>query len=98
MEVMVDEGCWAEAEADTEALLDKWLVDEGGRVEAGQPIAEVVLVKATFEIPAPATGTLKRILVPAAGTVARGVPIAVLDVEARRPHRRGPRGSIWKPA
>ena len=82
MDVLVDEGCWAEAEADTEALLDRWLVEEGGRVEEGQAIAEVVLVKATFEIPAPATGRLSRILVPASGTVARGKPIAVMDVEA----------------
>jgi pyruvate/2-oxoglutarate dehydrogenase complex dihydrolipoamide acyltransferase (E2) component len=82
MEVLVDEGCWTDAEPGTEALLDKWLVAEGTRVEEGQAIAEVVLVKATFEIPAPATGTLARILVPAASTVARGKPIALLNVEA----------------
>jgi pyruvate/2-oxoglutarate dehydrogenase complex dihydrolipoamide acyltransferase (E2) component len=79
MEVVVDDGCWVGADADTEALLERWLVQEGARVEQGQTIAEVVLVKATFEIPAPATGVLTHILVPAAGTVARGKAIAVLE-------------------
>jgi len=82
MEVLVDEGCWSGAEDGTEALLERWLVAEGAHVDQNQIIAEVVLVKATFEIPAPATGTLSRILVPASGTVARGQAIAMMDVAA----------------
>ncbi len=82
MQILVDEGCWSGAEPDTEALLDKWLVAEGSRVEAGQAIAEVVVVKATFEIPAPATGTITKILVQASGSVARGVPIAEMSADA----------------
>lgn len=82
MQILVDEGCWSGAEPDTEALLDKWLVAEGSHVEAGQAIAEVVVVKATFEVPAPATGTITTILVQASGSVARGVPIADMRVDA----------------
>jgi pyruvate dehydrogenase E2 component (dihydrolipoamide acetyltransferase) len=81
----VDDGCWADAEPDTEALLDRWLVTEGSHVAAGEPIAELVIVKATFEIAAPASGRLARILVPASGTVARGKPIALLDLDASTP-------------
>jgi pyruvate/2-oxoglutarate dehydrogenase complex dihydrolipoamide acyltransferase (E2) component len=82
MQILVDDGCWSGAEPDTEALLDKWLVAEGAHVDAGQAIAEVVVVKATFEIPAPATGTITKLLVPASGSVARGVPIAEMRADA----------------
>ncbi len=81
MQILVDEGCWSGAEPDTEALLDRWLVTEGSHVDEGQTVAEVVLVKATFEIPAPATGTITKVLVQASGSVARGVPIAEMSVD-----------------
>ena len=43
---------WADVEEGTEALLDEWLVAVGDRVEQGQIIANVVLVKATHELAA----------------------------------------------
>ena len=75
IDVTVDPEAWSEAEPGTEALLDRWLVDDGATVQEGQPLAEVVLVKATLEIVAPAAGTLVR-RVAQGDTLAQGVPIA----------------------
>ncbi len=69
---------WKDIDAGTEALLDKWLVAEGDAVRAGQPLANVVLIKASQEIVAPAGGRIERILVPAGDTFASGKPIALL--------------------
>jgi pyruvate/2-oxoglutarate dehydrogenase complex dihydrolipoamide acyltransferase (E2) component len=70
---------WEGVDAAVEALVDKWLVQAGDTVHAGQPLAKVVLVKASLEITAPADGRIAQILVPAGGTFARGKPIAVLE-------------------
>ncbi len=63
-------------DADGEALLDHWLVSEGARVRAGQPLAEAVIVKSNVEVVAPADGELSAILVPDQGTFARGQELA----------------------
>lgn len=69
---------WQDIEPATEALVDKWLVAEGDVVRAGQTLAQVVLVKASLELVAPAAGRIEKILVPAGQTFARGKPVAVL--------------------
>lgn len=69
---------WKGIDADTEALLDKWLVAEGNVVRAGQPLANVVLIKTSLEIVAPADGRIEKILVPVGDTFASGQPIAML--------------------
>jgi len=69
---------WEGVDATVEALVDKWLVQAGDTVRAGQPLANVVLVKSNQEITAPADGRIAQILVPAGGTFARGKPIATL--------------------
>ncbi len=69
---------WQGVDDAVEALVDKWLVQAGDTVRAGQPLANVVLVKASLEITAPADGRIAQILVPAGGTFARGKPIATL--------------------
>jgi len=66
--VRLADTAWVGVEAGTEALMERWLVAEGARVHLGQPIAEVVLVKTTMEIEAPADGVLTRILVPQEAT------------------------------
>ncbi len=71
-------GAWEGVDAAVEALVDKWLVQAGDTVRAGQPLANVVLVKSSQEITAPADGRIAQILVPAGGTFARGKPIATL--------------------
>ena len=69
---------WEGVEPNTEALVDEWLVREGDRVAAGQPLVKVVLVKTSYEVPAPANGIVERILVRAEQTFPRGRPLAVL--------------------
>jgi pyruvate/2-oxoglutarate dehydrogenase complex dihydrolipoamide acyltransferase (E2) component len=77
-DVILPDEVWEGVEPGTEALVDQWLVREGERVNAGQTLAKVVLVKANLEVTAPADGVLERILVPAEGTFPKGRPIATL--------------------
>ena len=58
--------------------MDRWLVSEGDTVRAGQPIANVVIVKTNQEIVAPANGRIEKILVRSEETFAQGMPIALL--------------------
>ena len=67
---------WADVEEGTEALLDEWLVAVGDRVEPGQVIANVVLVKATHELSAPAAGVIESIEVSATQNFPRGQVLA----------------------
>lgn len=76
--IVLPDTSWEGVEPGTEALLDRWLVAEGSRVSAGQPVARVVLVKATLEVTAPADGVLVRIAVGAEQTFARGAVLAEL--------------------
>lgn len=75
--VLADE-VWEGVDPNTEALVDEWLVREGDRVAAGQPLVKVMLVKTSYEVAAPANGIIERILVRAEQTFARGRPLAVL--------------------
>jgi len=59
---------WAGVDAGTEALVDKWHVAAGERVDAGQLLATVVLVKTSYEVLAPAAGVIEQILVEAEST------------------------------
>jgi pyruvate/2-oxoglutarate dehydrogenase complex dihydrolipoamide acyltransferase (E2) component len=77
-DVVLPDEVWEGVEPGTEALVDQWLVREGERVNAGQTLAKVVLVKANLEVTAPSDGVLERILVPAEGTFPKGRPIATL--------------------
>ncbi len=67
------------SETMSEGDLVAWLVPEGAKLRAGEPIAEIETDKATVELEAPADGTLERILV-RAGTqaVAVGQVLAIL--------------------
>ncbi len=76
--VALDDAFWKDVEEGTEALVDRWLVDEGAAVRAGAALVVVVLVKTSIEVPAPADGVLERILVAAGATFARGAPLATL--------------------
>ena len=78
-EVTLNDEAWQGVDASVEALVDKWLVQPGDTVQAGQPLANVVLVKSNLEVAAPASGRIGQILVPAGSTFARGKPIAVLE-------------------
>ncbi len=78
-DVVLDPAAWKDVEAGTEALLDQWLVREGDVVRAGQPLARVVLVKATLDVVAPVDGRVAAILVEASQTFPAGQPLARLE-------------------
>lgn len=62
----------------TEAVtVERWLVQEGERVEQGQAICEVETDKALVQVEAPAAGALRRQLV-AAGTEAPPLTVVAL--------------------
>jgi pyruvate dehydrogenase E2 component (dihydrolipoamide acetyltransferase) len=73
------------SETMTEGDLVAWLVPEGAKLRAGEPIAEIETDKSTVELEAPEDGTLERIVVRAgAQAVAVGQVLAILrGVEAR---------------
>jgi pyruvate/2-oxoglutarate dehydrogenase complex dihydrolipoamide acyltransferase (E2) component len=76
MDITVADLAWQGVDAGTQALVDKWLVQEGDTVRRGQPLANVVLVKTNLEIVAPADGRVEKILVPPGNTFSRGAAIA----------------------
>ncbi len=77
-DITLPASAWQGVEAGVEALLDQWLVAAGDVVHAGQPLARVVLVKASLDVEAPSNGRVESILVAAGETFARGQPIAIL--------------------
>ena len=62
----------------TEAIISKWLVEEGASFTVGQPLAEAETEKALVEIPAEADGILGRKLAKEGASISVGAPIAVL--------------------
>ena len=64
----------------TEAIISKWLVEEGATFTIGQPLAEAETEKALVEVPAEIDGILGRKLVKDGATISVGAPIAVILV------------------
>ncbi|VWX57253.1 biotin/lipoyl-containing protein [Sphingorhabdus sp. 109] len=54
-DILVPHGQW---EADQDAALATWLYGDGETVQEGVTVAEIMVEKTSFEIPAPASGTL----------------------------------------
>jgi pyruvate/2-oxoglutarate dehydrogenase complex dihydrolipoamide acyltransferase (E2) component len=79
MNITLPDAAWEGVEPSVEALVDRWLVQEGDTVRQGQPLATVVLVKASQDIGAPMDGRIAHILVTAGHTFHRGQPIATLE-------------------
>lgn len=61
-----------------EAMVSVWHLSEGDKVNEGDDIVELATDKATFNVPSPATGTIKKILRPAGDTVKIGDVLAEL--------------------
>ena len=74
-------------ESVTEGTVLEWHVSEGDSVEEGQTMVEVSTDKVDAEVPAPASGTVTKILV-AARRDDRGRQAAGRDRPERRPLRR----------
>jgi len=81
-DVVLPGAAWKDVEPGTEALVDKWLVQQGERVKAGQTMAVVVLVKTSFDIVAPIDAVVEQILVPQEATFKPGQPLARLKAVA----------------
>jgi pyruvate dehydrogenase E2 component (dihydrolipoyllysine-residue acetyltransferase) len=62
-----------------EGEIVKWLVSEGQAVDEHQPVVEVMTDKATVEVPAPAAGTISKLLAAEGDTVPVGSVIFHLD-------------------
>src|SRR5919204_477064 len=63
-------------ESVTEGTVLEWHVSEGDAVEEGQTMVEVSTDKVDAEVPAPASGTMTKILVGPDETVEVGKPLA----------------------
>jgi pyruvate/2-oxoglutarate dehydrogenase complex dihydrolipoamide acyltransferase (E2) component len=61
-----------------EGRLVTWLKNEGDEVKKGDVLAEVETDKATMELVARGSGTLRKRLISAGDTAALGTPIAVI--------------------
>ncbi|MCL8209228.1 MAG: E3 binding domain-containing protein [Actinomycetia bacterium] len=72
-------------ESVTEGTIGQWLKKPGDRVEKYESLLEVLTDKVNAEVPAPAEGTLVRILVEEGQTVPVGTPIAELEVAGGEP-------------
>src|ERR1700691_2377180 len=80
-------------ESVTEGTVTRWLKKEGEQVTAGEPLLEVSTDKVDTEIPAPASGILRGIVVDEDETVAVGAQLAVIedaDAPAATPAPGGP--------
>jgi pyruvate dehydrogenase E2 component (dihydrolipoyllysine-residue acetyltransferase) len=68
-------------ESVTEGTVTRWLKKEGERVSADEPLLEVSTDKVDTEIPSPASGILRGIVVDEDETVAVGAQLAVIEEE-----------------
>src|ERR1700722_7346300 len=66
-------------ESVTEGTVTRWLKKEGEHVTADEPLLEVSTDKVDTEIPSPATGVLRGIVVDEDETVAVGAQLAVIE-------------------
>ena len=69
-------------ESVTEADIGEWLKNEGDAVEQDEPIVSLETDKAAMDVPAPASGILKKIVVAQGETVDVGALIAVIEAGA----------------
>src|ERR1700732_3269669 len=70
----------AMGESVTEGTIAKWLKQPGDQVREGEGLVEVTTDKVDAEVPAPASGTLVKILAEAGKTVAVGSALAEIAV------------------
>ncbi|MGE5747902.1 MAG: biotin/lipoyl-containing protein, partial [Solirubrobacterales bacterium] len=76
-------------ESVTEGTVLEWHVSEGDSVEEGQTMVEVSTDKVDAEVPAPASGTVTKILVQVDEDVDVGKPLAEIDPDGGAPAAEG---------
>src|SRR4030042_525834 len=64
-----------------EGTIEKWLKQEGDRVEKGEPLVEIIPEKPNFQYESPASGILRKILHHEGAVVSGTTPIAVIAEE-----------------
>lgn len=62
-----------------EATVSFWHFEKGGKVQEGQDLVEMTTEKATFNVPAPASGTLSDVLVEEGDVVKVGQVLAIIE-------------------
>jgi pyruvate/2-oxoglutarate dehydrogenase complex dihydrolipoamide acyltransferase (E2) component len=62
--------------------LSGWLVTRGTRVEAGDPVAEILAGPATIDLPAPAAGVLAKRLVDIDAPLIAGQALALIETDS----------------
>jgi 2-oxoglutarate dehydrogenase E2 component (dihydrolipoamide succinyltransferase) len=72
-------------ESITEVQIGEWLKAEGDAVKQDEPLAVIDSEKTTFDLPAPQSGRLTKILVAAGETVPVGTVVAHLDGDGDAP-------------
>jgi 2-oxoglutarate decarboxylase len=72
-------------ESVTEGTVLEWHVSEGDSVEEGQTMVEVSTDKVDAEVPAPASGTVTKLLVDVDDTIEVGKPLAEIDPNGGAP-------------
>jgi pyruvate dehydrogenase E2 component (dihydrolipoamide acetyltransferase) len=65
----------------TEGTIEKWLKQEGDRVQKGEPLVEIITEKINFQYESPASGILRKILHHEGEVIPVAVPIAIIAEE-----------------
>jgi 2-oxoglutarate dehydrogenase E2 component (dihydrolipoamide succinyltransferase) len=65
-------------ESVVEGTVSRWLIAEGQPVQQDEPLLQVTTDKVDTDLPAPASGILLKIFVPAGQTVAMGTVLGVI--------------------
>jgi len=68
-------------DAPKEATVSFFYVEEGGKVKEGDDLVEMVTDKASFNVPAPATGTITEILAKEEDIIEVGQTLAIIETE-----------------
>jgi pyruvate dehydrogenase E2 component (dihydrolipoamide acetyltransferase) len=87
----------------SEGELVKWLVKPGDKIEADQPVAEMMTDKATVEVPSPTAGTVKELKVKEGNIVEVGAVMLVIEADGAatveaKPAHHAPAVAAPKPA
>ena len=64
-----------------EGTIEKWLKQEGDRVEKGEPLVQIITEKLNFQYESPASGILRKILHHEGAVVSVTTPIAIIAEE-----------------
>ena len=64
----------------TQATISEWLISVGDHVVEGETIVEIMTDKAAFEVPSPAYGILKEIVIESDTEVAVGSVIGRIEI------------------